>query len=88
MEKGQLLIERAKEEIIEKIKKSEVKNDEMVKVVEEMKKARVKVLRNNKWQIEDNLMLKEGKVYVLRNKSLRLEIIQLHYDILITGYRG
>ena len=88
MEKGQLLIERAKEEIIEKIKKSEVKNDEMVKVVEEMKKARVKVLRNNKWQIEDDLMLKEGKVYVLRNKSLRLEIIQLHYDILITGYRG
>ena len=49
MEKGQLLIERAKEEIIEKIKKSEVKNDEMVKVVEEMKKARVKVLRNNEW---------------------------------------
>ena len=88
MEKGQLLIERAKEEIIEKIKKSEVKNDEMAKVVEEMKKARVKVLRNNKWQIEDDLMLKEGKVYVLRNKSLRLEIIQLHYDILITGYRG
>ena len=88
MEKGQLLIERAKEEIIEKIKKSEVKNDEMVKVVEEMKKARVKVLRNNEWQIEDDFMLKEGKVYVLRNKSLRLEIIQLHYDILITGYRG
>ena len=87
MEKGQLLIERAKEEIIEKIKKSEVKNDEMVKVVEEMKKARVKVLRNNEWQIEDNLMLKEEKVYVLRNKSLRLEIIQLHYDILITGYK-
>ena len=49
MEKGQLLIERAKEEIIERIKKSEVKNDEMVKVVEEMKKARVKVLRNNEW---------------------------------------
>ena len=49
MEKGQLLIERAKEEIIEKIKKSEVKNDEMAKVVEEMKKARVKVLRNNEW---------------------------------------
>ena len=88
MEKGQLLIERAKEEIIEKIKKSEVKNDEMAKVVEEMKKARVKVLRNNEWQIEDDLMLKERKVYVLKNKSLRLEIIQLHYDILITGYRG
>jgi len=75
IEKGQLLIERVKEEIIEKIKKLEVKNDEMVKVVEEMKKARVKVLRNNKWQIEDDLVLKEEKMYVLRNKSLRWEII-------------
>ena len=46
MKKGQLLIERAEEEIIEKIKKSEAKDDEVVKVVKEMKKAEVKVLRN------------------------------------------
>ena len=44
MEKGQLLIEGVKEEIIEKIKKSEAKNDEIVKAV---KKMEVKVLRNN-----------------------------------------
>ena len=43
----------------------------------------VKVLRNDKWQIENELVLKEGKVYVPKNKSLRLEIIWLHYDILI-----
>jgi len=49
MEKEQLLIEKAKEEIIEKIKKSEAKNNEVVKVVEEIKKARVKVLRKNEW---------------------------------------
>ena len=48
MEKGQLLIEVTEEEIIEKIKKSEAKDDEVVKVVEEIKKAGVKVLRNNK----------------------------------------
>jgi len=47
MEKRQLLIEGVEEEIIEKIKKSEVKNDKIVKVVEEMKKAGVQVLRNN-----------------------------------------
>ena len=78
IEKGQLLIERAKEKIIEKIKKSEVKNDEVVKVVEavkEIKKAGVEVLRNEKWQIKDELVLKEEKVYILKNKSLRLEII-------------
>ena len=47
MEKGQLSIEGVEEEIIKKIKKSEVKDDEIIKVVEEIKKTRVKVLRNN-----------------------------------------
>ena len=47
MEKGQLSIEGVEEEIIKKIKKSEVKDDEIIKVVEEMKKTGVKVLRNN-----------------------------------------
>jgi len=75
MEKEQLLIERAEEEIIEKIKKSEAKNNEVVKVVEEIKKAGVKVLRNHEWQIEDKLVLKERKIYVPKDKSLRLEII-------------
>ena len=83
MKKKQLLIEEAKEEIIKKIKRSELKDDEVVKTVEEMKKKGVKVLRNNEWQIEDELVLKEVKLYVLKNKELRLEIIWLYYDILI-----
>jgi len=33
-------------DILEKIRKSEAKDDEMVKVVEEMKKAEVKILKN------------------------------------------
>ena len=49
MKKKQLLIEEAKEEIIKKIKRSELKDDEVVKTVEEMKKKGVKVLRNNEW---------------------------------------
>ena len=53
-----------------------------------MKKAEVKILRNDKQQIKDNLVLKEGKVYVSKNKSLKLEIIWLHYNILITEHRG
>jgi len=81
------LIEGAEEEIMEKIKKSKAKNDEMVKMVEEMKKAGVKVLRNNKWQIEDNLVLKKKKIYILKSKSLRLEIIQLHHNIPIVRHR-
>ena len=75
------------EEIMEKIKKLEAKDNEMVKMVEEMKKTKVKVLRNNKWQIEDELVLKKAKMYVLKNKILKLEIIWLHHDIPITGHK-
>ena len=87
MEKEQLLIEGAKEKIIEKIKKLEVKDDNVVKAVEEMKKARVKVLRNDKWQIEDELVLKEGKMYIPKDEELRLEIIWLYHDTLIAEHR-
>jgi len=48
IEKGQLLIERAEKEIIEKIKKLEAKDDEVVKSVKEMKKVGIKVLKNKK----------------------------------------
>ena len=50
MEKGQLLIEGAEEEIIKKIKKSEARNNEVIKAAEEMKKVEIKVLRNDEWQ--------------------------------------
>ena len=73
--KRQWLIKEAEEDIIEKIKKSEVRDNKVMKVVEEMKKAGVKVLRNEEWQIEDDLVLKEGKMYMLKNDKLRLEII-------------
>ena len=87
IEKEQLLIERTEKEIIEKIKKSEAKGDKVVKTVKEMKKAEVKVLRNDEQQIENKLVLKEGKVYVSKDESLRLEIIWLYYDILIAEHR-
>jgi len=43
---GEVIIEGVN--ILEKIRKSEAKNDEVIKVVEEMKKAGVKMLRNEK----------------------------------------
>jgi len=63
-----------------------MKNDKVVRVVEEMKKARVNILINDEWQIENKLVLKKEKVYVLRDKSLKLEIIWLYHNILIAGY--
>jgi len=40
-----------------------------------MKKAKVRELQENEWQIEEDLVLKEGKMYVLRDEELRAEII-------------
>ena len=42
-----MLIERVEKEVLEKIKKLKANDDEIVKVVEKIKKARVKVLRND-----------------------------------------
>jgi len=51
-------------DILDRIRKSKAVDDEVVKIVEEMKKANVKVLRNEQWREENGLMLKDGKVYV------------------------
>ena len=56
--------------------------------MEEIKKIGVKVVRREEWQLEEDLVLKEEKVYVPKGKELRVEIIWLHYDMLIAGYRG
>jgi len=51
-------------DVLDKIRKSETKDDEVIKVVEEMKRAGVKVLKDEEWREYEGLMLKEGKVYV------------------------
>jgi len=75
-------------EIVKKIKKARDKDKEVIKAVEEMKKVGVKMLRNEEWQIEEGLVLKEGRVYVPKNKKLRVEIIRLYHDTPIAGHRG
>jgi len=43
--------------------------------VEEMKKAKVKELQGEEWQIKGKLVIKERKVYVPKDEELRAEII-------------
>jgi len=45
------------------------------------------VLRGEEWQIEGDLGLKEEKVYVPKDKKLRIEIIWLHHNILVVGHK-
>ena len=47
----------------------------------------VKVLRKDKWQVEEDLVLKKRKVYILKDEKLRVEIIQLHCNVLVEKYR-
>ena len=82
------LVEGPEKEIVKKIKEVRNKDEEVIKAVEEMKKAGVKMLRNEKWQIEKELVLKKGRIYVLKNDKLRIEIIWLHHDTLIAGHGG
>ena len=84
----EVVVEGPEVDILEKIKKARSKDEDVVRVVEEMKKAGVKELQGNEWKIEDDLVLKEGKIYVLKDEELRVEIIQLHHDVPAARHGG
>jgi len=75
-------------DLLEEVRKSKVKDDEVVKAVEEMKWAGVKMLRDKEWREVDGIIYKERKVYVPKDEKLRAEIIRLHHDMPIGGHRG
>ena len=53
-----------------------------------MKKANMKELRGEEWRIEEDLVTKKGKIYILKDTKLRAEVIQLHHDIPVAGHGG
>ena len=75
-------------DLLEKVRKSKVKDDEVVKAVEEIKQAEVKILRNEEWREVEGIMYKEGKVYISKDDILRAEIIRLHHNILVGEHGG
>jgi len=75
-------------DLLKKVRKSKVKDNEVVKAVEEMKQAGVKMLRDEEWREVDSIMYKEGKVYMPKDNILRAEIIRLHHDTPVGGHRG
>jgi len=86
MEKVEVIIKGV--DLLEKVRESKVKDNEVVKVVEEMKRAEVKMLRDEEWREVDGVMYKEGKVYVPKDDKLRAEIIRLHHDMPVEEYGG
>jgi len=55
--------------------------------VEELKKAGIKTLRDEEWKIEDRIIMKERRIYVLE-RELRSEVIQLHHDTPVGEHGG
>ena len=84
----EVVIEEPEVELLEKIKKARSKDKNVVRVVKEMKKTKVKELQGNEWKIEEELVLKEGKMYVPKDKELKAKVIQLHYDVPTAGHGG
>ena len=57
-------------------------------IVEKIKKAKVQELQGNEWQIEGDLVLKKGKMYVPKDEELRVEIIQWYHNVPVAGHGG
>jgi len=82
----EVIVEGPEVDLVEKIKKARNRDEDIIRIVEEMKKAGVKELRGNESKIEEDLVLKEGKVYVPKDEELRAEVIQLHHDVPVAGH--
>jgi len=83
-----VVVEGPEVEILEKIKKARSKDEDVVRVVEEMKKVGVRELRGDEWKLEEDLILKEGKIYMPKDEELRAEVIWLHHDVPAAGHGG
>jgi len=86
MEKVEVIVEGI--DLLQRVRESKVKDDKVVKAVEEMKKAGIKILRDEEWREVDGIMYKEEKMYMPKDDKLRAEIIGLHHDTPVGGHEG
>ena len=76
--KGKSYIEEI--DLLEKVRQSKVKDDEVIKGVEEIKQAGVKMLKDEEQREVDNIIYKKERIYVPKDNVLRAEIIRLYHD--------
>jgi len=75
------------ENLRERIKRVQEEDEEIIKAVKELKRVGIKTLKDEEWEIEDRIVLKEGRIYV-PEEDLRREIIQLHHNTPVGGHGG
>jgi len=83
--KAETIIEE--ENLKERFRKAQEGDEKVIKAVEELKNAGIKTLRDEEWEVEDGIIMKEERIYMPEG-DLRREIIQLHHDTLVGGHRG
>ena len=54
---------------------------------EEGKQLLSTVFNSDKQQIEEEVVLRKEKIYVLKNKKLRIEIIKFHHNVLVVRWK-
>ena len=81
--KAETIIEE--ENLKERFRKAHEGDEKVIKAVEELKNAGIKTLRDEEWEVEDGIVIKEGRIYV-PERDLRREIIQLHHDTPVGGH--
>ena len=59
---AEIIIE--KENLKERIKKAQEGDKKVVKVVEELKRVGIKMLKDEEWKIENGIVMEEKKIYV------------------------
>jgi len=82
---AEMMIEEG--DLKERIKRAQEGDEKVVKVVEELKRAGIKMLKDEEWEIEDGIVMKEGRIYIPEGE-LRGEIIRLHHNTPVGGHGG
>jgi len=88
MRQGHLLIDGSEKETLSKIRKCADLDEEVIKVLKDMKGEKKKSIRGDEWIEEQGLILFRGKVYVPKDEELRKEITRLHHNTSISGHPG
>ena len=83
-EKIEVIVEGV--DLLEKVRQLKVKDDEVVRAVEEIKQAGVKILQDEEWREVVDIIYKKEKVYVPKDDKLKAEIIKLYYNTLVEGH--
>jgi len=75
------------DDLRERIRKVQEKDERVVKTVEELKRSGIKSIKDEEWSIEDRLVMKEERIYV-PEEVLRVEVVRRHNSTAVGGHGG